>query len=225
MARHDAAWVAKHLGRAEAALFTDDELDLLAEVVSPVTLGDGHVLFDVGDDPDGVWIVQKGWVELLISTGRSNGVIALLGPRQCVGDIPLMLGTPAPYRARAVGETMCLFISGKKFARLLPKNPKIALRWATKIAGHVARVQGRVVEMLGRTLQQQVARALLNEGDDGLFPFSQEMCAAMLGVSRGPVNQVLKEFERRNLVSLSYRHIELLDEKELAAIAGDGQRD
>lgn len=220
MARRDAAWVARHLGRAEAALFTDDELDLLAEVVSPIAFSDGHVLFDVGDDPEGVWIIQTGWVEFLVGTARTNGVIALLGPRQCAGDLPLILGAPAPYRARTVGDTSCLFIPANTFERLLAKNPKIALRWGTKVAGHTARMQGRVLEMLGHTLEQQVARVLLHEGSDGLFPFSQEMCAAMLGVSRAPVNQVLKEFERQRLVRLSYRQIELLNEKKLAAIAG-----
>lgn len=94
------------------------------------------------------------------------------------------------------------------------------MRWATKLAGHSARVQGRVFEMLGRNLQQQVTRVLLNEGEDGVFPFSQEMCAALLGVNRAPVNQVLKELERQRLVNLRYRHIELLDEKKLSKLAG-----
>lgn len=222
MTRRDAAWVAKYLGRAEAALFTDEELELLAKVVSQVDLPDGQVLFDVGEDPDGVWIIQSGWVEFLVGAGQSSGVIGLLGSRQCAGDLPLMLGTPAPYRARAVGETSCLFIPAKAFQGLLTKSPKVVLRWATKVAGHTARVQGRVLEMLGRTLQQQVARVLLHEGNDGVFPFSQEMCAAMLGVSRAPVNQVLKEFEREGLVRLGYRQIEVVNKKKLAAIAGRG---
>lgn len=60
-------------------------------------------------------------------------------------------------------------------------NMRVATRWASKLAGAVARAQGRVVELLGHNLGQQVARVLLHEGEDGKFPFSQEMSAALLG--------------------------------------------
>lgn len=220
MSHHDARWVAKHLGRSAAALFSPAELETLAPMLSATALDPGHVLFERGADPPGVWIIQSGWVELLHGSTRSDGVIALLGPFQCVGDIPLMLDEPAPYRACAVTESSCLFSSGADFKRMLRTNPKFLLRWTTKLAGRVARTQGRVVEMLGKTLKEQVARALLHESREGTFAFSQEMCAAMLGASRAPVNQVLKELEALGVVKLGYGRIEIVDERMLMRVAG-----
>lgn len=219
MSNHDARWVAKHLGRSRAALFTPAEVEALAPMLSSTTLDPGDVLFERGSDPAGVWIIQSGWVELLHGTTRTDGVIALMGPLQCIGDVPLMLGEPAPYRACAVTEASCLFSSAADFDRMLRTNPKFLLRWTTKLAGRVARSQGRVVEMLGKSLKQQVARVLLHESHDGTFAFSQEMCAAMLGASRAPVNQVLKELETHNVVSLGYGHIDVTDERMLMEIA------
>lgn len=195
MSDHDARWVAKHLGRPAAALFTPAEVGSLASMLSSTTLDPGEVLFDSGSEPPGVWIIQSGWIELLRGATRSDGVIALMGPLECVGDIPLMLDEPAQYRACAVTESSCLFGSAAEFNHMLRANPAFLLRWTTKLAGRVARSQGRVAEMLGKNLKEQVARVLLHESHDGRFPFSQEMCAALLGASRAPVNQVLKELE------------------------------
>lgn len=219
MSDHDARWVAKHLGRSSAALFTPAEVEALAPKLSSITLDSGGVLFERGSDPAGVWIIQSGWIELLDGSTRTEGVIALLGPLQCAGDIPLMLHQPAPYRACAVTESSCLFMSANDFSHMLGTNPKFLLRWATKLAGRVSRVQGRVVEMLGKSLREQVARVLLHESHDGTFSFSQEMCAAMLGASRAPVNQVLRELERAGIVKLGYAHVDLLDEDTLTQIA------
>lgn len=221
MSHHDARWVAKYLGRSAAALFTPAEVETLAESLSSTTLNPGEVLFERGSDPVGVWIIQSGWIELLEGTTRTEGVIALLGPLQCVGDIPLMLDEPAPYRACAVTESSCLFSSASEFNSMLRANPTFLLRWTTKLAGRVARSQGRVVEMLGKTLKEQVARVLLHESHEGKFPFSQEMCAAMLGASRAPVNQVLKELEAVGVVKLGYGVIEVVDEHGLVVVANE----
>jgi CRP/FNR family transcriptional regulator, cAMP and macrophage regulator len=96
---------------------------------------------------------------------------------------------------------------------------RLSGRWISKLAGSMARMQGRVIELLGQSLHQQVARVLLHEGEDGHFPFPQEVCAALLGASRPSVNQVLKEFETEGLVRLSYGLIEVLDEKQIIQIA------
>lgn len=81
--RRDAAWVARHLGRA--------------------------VLFRQGTRLSGVWILQTAWVALLATSDAGRGIIAALGPRQCVGDAVLLQDLPAPYSARVVAEGSALF--------------------------------------------------------------------------------------------------------------------
>ncbi len=221
MTYEDARWVAKHLGRSEAALFSPAEVEALAPMLQDCSFNPGEVLFDRGSVPDGVWIIKNGWVELLAGATPAAGVIELLGPLQCFGEIPLMLEEPAPYTAKAVTEGSCLFMAAPDFARVIAGNPKFLLRWAGKLAGRVARVQGRIVEMLGSSLREQVARLLLHESRDGVFAFSQDTCAAMLGASRAPVNQVLKEFERLGVVAIGYGQVEILDEPGVARLTGD----
>lgn len=219
MSDQDARWVAKHLGRSAGALFTPPEVEALARTLSFATLTSGDVLFERGLHPAGVWIIQSGWIELVDGSTRSDGIIGVMGALQCVGDVPLILDQPAPYRACAVTESSCLFMSAKEFKQMLATNPKFLLRWTTKLAGRISRAQGRVVEMLGKSLREQVSRVLLHESHDGVFAFSQEICAAMLGASRAPVNQVLRELERQGVVKLGYGHVDIVDEDALTRIA------
>jgi len=139
-----------------------------------------------------------------------------------VGEIPLILEVPTPYSAIAGHRRQLSVHAGEGFTRFLRKNATFALRWTSKLAGRVARSQGRVVQLLAPTLKERVARLLLHESHDGVFPFAQETCAAMLGASRSPVNQVLKDFERQHLVKLGYGRIEICDERALSTLARDG---
>ncbi len=218
--RRDAAWVARHLGRAEAALFAESDLQLLERSLKRRDLESGRVLFRQGTTPKGVWIIQSGWVALVSGPDSQRGLIGVFGPRQCVGDVPLLLGTPAPYSARALLDCSCLFLGAADFQRILERNGKVAARWASKLAGAIARTQGRVVELLGQSLHERLARVLLHEGEHGRLPFSQEVCAALVGASRPSVNQALKQLERQGIVELSYGQIEVIDRKKVNAIAG-----
>ncbi len=221
MTRRDARWLAKHLGRSGAALFTPTDIEELAPMLQAVELSAGELLFRRGEVPAGVWIIREGWLELRARHTRAEGVVAVLGALECVGELSLILREPAVFSAVAVTDLHCLFMPASSFTRYLRKNPTFTLRWTVKLAGRVARVQGRVVELLGATLKEQVARLLLHESRDGVFPFAQEVCAAMLGASRSPVNQTLKELEREGVVTLRYGRVEIDDGPALAAAAGE----
>lgn len=86
MTYEDARWVAKHLGRSEAALFSPAEVEALAPMLQDCSFNPGEVLFDRGSVPDGVWIIKNGWVELLAGATPAAGVIELLGPPMLRGD-------------------------------------------------------------------------------------------------------------------------------------------
>ena len=65
--------------------------------------------------------------------------------------------------------------------------------------------------MLGRPLPAQVAQLLLDESLDGAVPLAQRTLAAMLGVQRPSLNKILKDFERKGLITIHYAGIELVD--------------
>lgn len=220
LAIRQAAWVARCVGRGEAAPFSSEDLSALAAGLRTTTFERGAVVFRGGSAPSGVWIVQSGRVELSVGSGRKRAVVHVIGPRDVDGDIQHLLEMPLPYTGRALDEATVLFLDGNSFERLLASRPAIARRWLSSVAMRLAASQDRIIGMLGRSLTEQVARLLLEEAVNASVPLPQRTLAAMLGVQRPSLNKILKDFERQGLIGVRYGAIDLLDLGRLDKVAG-----
>lgn len=77
---------------------------------------DGHVIFDVGDKPDGAYVVVKGACALTRPTdGRE---IVRLGKGAVVGELCLVRPEPRTLRLSVVEAADVLTLHGPGFARL-----------------------------------------------------------------------------------------------------------
>ena len=70
--------MARCVGRAETVPFTDADLDALASSLARREFQPAGVLFTQAAPPAGVWIIQRGSVELAVRSGRRRAVVALL---------------------------------------------------------------------------------------------------------------------------------------------------
>jgi CRP-like cAMP-binding protein len=207
----DAAWIARCVGRGETAPLGAADVAALASRVSPVRFRRGQPLFGAGTPTrPGVWIVRSGHVELSVPTSRDRVVVGVLRPGDVEGDIPLLLGVPVPYAARALDDVICLHLTGADFEFLLGRYPAVARRWLSSVAQRLATSHGRLIALLGRSLTAQLAGLLLDESEDGVVALPQATLAAMLGVARPSLNKVVKDLERRGLVAVGYGTVQLL---------------
>jgi CRP-like cAMP-binding protein len=211
-----AAWVARCVGRGEAAPLGPADLTALATTLQIQTVPRDTVVFTSGQQPSGVWIVREGQVELSVGSGRRRLVVHVLRPGDVDGDIPLLLDMQLPYTARALSDAVCLFLSRSDFEQLLATRHTIARRWLSSVAQRLAASQTRILGLLGHSLTEQVARLLLDEAVDGRVPLPQRTLAAMLGVQRPSLNKILKELERDELIAVRYAAIDILDPDRLA---------
>ncbi len=214
-----AAWVAANFAEAEAAPFSSDDLLELSRFLTPKVVESGEVLFHEGEHPGGVWILQAGAIEQIYGTGVHRALIRMINPGGAVGDIQILRRVPSQFKARAAEPSTCLFIDRTDFEVLLATRPSVARRWLAKLSLQVCKNHNRVVELLTTALRDRVAQFLLHESVDGAFRHSQGTIAAMLGVHRSSVNQIVSEFEALGLIAVSYRCIEVLDKDGLKRLA------
>lgn len=222
LAIRQAAWVARCVGRGETAPLSQGDVSALAATLRTRTYERGAVLFHGGGAPDGVWIVQRGRVELSAGSGRRRAVVHVLQPGDVDGDIQHLLDMPLPYTARAVEDATVLSLTAADFERLLAESLPLARRWLSSVAQRLAVSQSRILGLLGRSLTEQVARLLLEESVDSEVRLPQRTLAAMLGVQRPSLNKVLKEFERQGLLTVGYAAIHIVDRSTLLKVAGQG---
>lgn len=214
-----AAWVARCVGRGQAAPLRADDVTALASMLAVRAFPPGSVLFRGGEQTPGVWIVRDGRVELSVGSGHRRAVVQLLRPGDVDGDIQLLLEMPLPYTGRAVSEVTCLFLARGDFEELLATRLGIARRWLSSVAQRLVASQARILALLGGSLAAQAAGLLAEEAVDGRVELPQRTLAAMLGVARPSLNKVLKDLERDGLIRISYSVIEVLDRAQLSARA------
>jgi CRP-like cAMP-binding protein len=209
-----AAWVARCVGRGDTAPLSQDDVSALAATLHSRTYERGEVLFQGGEATEGVWIVQRGRVELSAGSGRRRAVVQVLRPGDVDGDIQHLLDRPFPYTARALDDAVVLSLTIAGFEQLLSES-RLARRWLSSVAQRLATSQGRIIGLLGRSLTEQVAGLLLDEAVDEDVLLPQRTLAAMLGAQRPSLNKILKDFERRGLISVGYAAIHLVDSSAL----------
>jgi CRP/FNR family transcriptional regulator, cAMP and macrophage regulator len=199
------------------------EIDELRSSLIARTVERGQVLIKAGEIPTGLWIIRTGLVELVMGTNRRRRVVQLLREGDVLGDSFLALAVDSPYTARVVEKGRLLYLPAERFEALLEDYPALAVWWLSNALSRLAKTRVRIVEVLGKTLQERVARLLVDEAVNGSLHLPQKTLAEMLGVQRSSLNKILREFESSGLVEVGYSHVELKDGKRLKEVAA-GER-
>lgn len=124
------------------------DIERLSEQMEAKKFASGEIVFRQGDDADGLYIIDVGTVEVLISSGASEKRLAKFFDRDFFGEMALIddFGRRTAT-VRAIGEVECLHLSKENFDRLLASSHATA----AKILYHLCRVLAR---RLGKTSRQ-----------------------------------------------------------------------
>ncbi len=218
----EAAWFIAQLESGDASRASDRDIATIAPLLASRRLSAGQVIFKAGGVPDGIWAIRRGLVELSVGAGRSRRIVDIAKPGQLVGLPYASLHRPADVTARALTTGDSLFL--QEFDRLLQDSPQFARLSLRKVSSHIVETRARILELLGRTLPERLARLLITECEDGRLPVSQAHIAQMLGVQRSSVNRILRSLEEDRLVRLGYSRVEILEPERLERIAGSDGR-
>lgn len=91
--------------------------------VEPVTFDDGELLFNAGDPPTGIFIIEHGTVQVFRLSGGREIPMARLGKGDIVGELAMIEGKPHLRGVRAVGLVDCLLIGPDEFRDLMERSP------------------------------------------------------------------------------------------------------
>src|SRR5690242_2532144 len=114
----------------------------------------GEVLFNVGDEADGAFVVQEGRFALSSDASADGGAV-MVGPGTLLGEIALFTETKRPATATALEPATVLRIPRPLFIKMLDSFPDAAQKLREILAG---RLDQSTREITG-------VRAVLDEHD------------------------------------------------------------
>jgi CRP-like cAMP-binding protein len=209
---------------AETEFFAEAPLELLAPIAAAGKVRElvrGDVLFEVGDEPDSIYVVLSGRIAIAIGNrpfDHRESVIALMDEGDLFGDMGMLDKSPRSAGARALEASSVLEIPYAAVIEQLDKSS--ALLW------NVIRMLSRRLRAMDQALADSVfldvtgrtAKRLLELSagkDEFTLPVTQEELAGMVGASRERVNKAIASFIKLHWLEQSDRTYHIIDRTKL----------
>ena len=184
--------------------------------------GRGQTILLQGEPGDSMFVLLDGEVRFLVRSNRGEVVeLNRHGPPATFGELAVLDGGPRSVSVEAVKESTALVVSRVELVRLVHAHAEVADGLLKTLGALVRRATTQVTNQVFLDVEGRVAAKLLDLavglGGGRLVPrISQSDLAAMVGASRGGVNEVLGEFRRLGYIRvLPDRSVEILRRDKL----------
>lgn len=190
--------------RLTAALFASAQ---------PVRLAAERVLFLASDPGDSCYRVEDGLLKVtMMSRGGIERILAFVGPGGIVGELAILDGLPRSASVVAVRDTELSRLSRAEFDAFAEKHLELYKSLITLLTQRLRETNLSVAAGSFLSMRGRVALSLLELADhfgrkigsDRVViqhKIRQTDLAAMAGIARENVNRVIKDLERRKIVS------------------------
>jgi CRP/FNR family transcriptional regulator, cyclic AMP receptor protein len=192
-----------------------------------VRLLDGQVLFRAGDSGHGCYRVEDGLLKVtIISSSGGERILAFLGRGAIVGELSMIDGLPRSASVVTMRDAVVSFLSRAAFERFAERHPELYRSLVSLLAKRLRETDTLVSAGTFLSLKGRVARTMLDLAEH----FGQEVerdriiirqkikqsdLAAMAGIARANVSRILKDWERRKLVSRRSGYYYLENKRQL----------
>ncbi len=199
--------------------------DLMGRAATDVTLADGDVLFDQGDEGDTLYAVTEGAIELSVLSREGRKLsLDILRPGDMFGEIALFDPSVRTASAIAVGDTHVLSVRNADLLRELRRAPELAVD-LVKLAGQRMRWMNRQLsEQVFLPMPSRLARKILHlteheKTDHPILDMSQSELAEFVGATREAVSKTLSTWKKRGVVENAPGGLKISDYSALRAMA------
>lgn len=193
----------------------------LGDSARVIVLRAGEVLFERGDESDGLYGVLRGGICFgAVNLAGKESVAGLAEPPQWFGEVALLDGGTRTHRAWADSPATLAHVPRAAIAQWLTQHPA-HWQYIGQLAVHKLRVMFGAVEDASlhpareRLIRCLVLLARAYGQRDGSAPrtlrVSQERLGTMLGLSRQTVNALLQGLERDQLIDCVRGGVRILD--------------
>lgn len=185
----------------------EDDLKRLAGIARETVLPAGSVLFEQGQESDGLYLVVAGIVRIYLtaSDGR-EATINLLEDGEVIGEIALIDGLPRSAGAAALTETRLIFIPHRPFCEMLDTSARLGRQVMLMLCERLRAANDQVDQAIFHDLRYRLLLLLQQlavihgrvekEAATVELDLTQGNLAQMLGASREAVNKQLRSLAK-----------------------------
>jgi len=178
-------------------------------------------IYEMGEDPKGIFCVREGLVGLVITTqSGSEQLLRLFKPGNFFGHRSILAGEKHHASAVALEETHVVFVDAQKLKEELFQSVEMSQRVIQTLAVELGRAEMLRMTVTESEVMNRVAEALIYLKE--LKPdhnWTRTEIANFCASTTPTVIRVLAELEERQLIQQLGRKIEILDKKGLLSLS------
>jgi len=180
---------------------------------TPVKLAADQVLFLADDPGDSCYCVEDGLLKVtMVSRSGTERILSFISRGGIVGELAILDGLPRSASVVAVRDTVLSRLSRAEFDAFAEEHPELYKSLITLLTQRLRETNVAVAAGSFLSLRGRVARTLLEladhfgreVGSDRVIvrhKIGQSDLAAMTGIARENLSRILKDWERRKIVS------------------------
>jgi CRP/FNR family transcriptional regulator, cyclic AMP receptor protein len=180
--------------------------------------GAGQIVYQAGDDSDGIYGLASGGLELSFPLVADEPVIvhrAEIG--FWIGDSAELSQRPRMVSLCAAGPTRLLHVSSREVNAMLTKHPRHWRSFYDLSARNVNSAMTLLAESLALTVRARVCRRLLALAEqDADVEITQDTLARLLGVTRATLRRAINDLAAEGGVETGYRSLRVSNAAVLA---------
>jgi CRP/FNR family cyclic AMP-dependent transcriptional regulator len=198
--------------------FPEDQLRMLAAVVTRRTATRSTTVMAGGDATDSLYIVLSGRLKVMMSDAEGKEVIlSILGPGEFFGEMGLIDDSPRSASVVAIESCELLSIAKRDFKKCLADNFEMAMAVMRGLVRRLREADRKIGSLALLDVYGRVARLLLDMSEtvDGEKVVTKRLpkqdIAKMIGASREMVSRVMKDLQMGGYIEVRGSNIVLRD--------------
>lgn len=200
-------------------VLSESERETLAREMHLRRFKPNEVIYHRGDPGSDAFVMFSGLIKLVLLDTEGHEVIASLRARgEFFGELALFEEAARDATAVAIVPTQVFQLSRSSLAQVLDRNSKARAFAFRELAGRIRAISAKYEDRMFLDVPGRLAKYLLELARARAdAPITQDNIAAAIGSTRVTVNKLLGDFEKRGLVRVERRRIQVLDQAGLVA--------
>jgi len=196
----------------------DEQLRMLATVVTRRSATRGSIIIAAGDPTDSLYIILSGRLKVMMSDAEGKEVIlSLLGAGEFFGEMGLIDDNPRSASVVAIEPCELLAITRRDFRKCMTENAEMAMAVMRGLVRRLREADRKIGSLALLDVYGRVARLLLDMSEtvDGQKMVTKRLpkqdIAKMIGASREMVSRVMKDLQTGGYIEMRGSTILLRD--------------
>ena len=205
-----------------------DELIKLAECKTSHTVKKGDIIFEEGENVNGIYCVKEGICKLTkLSPNGKDHIVKLVKKGELLGQRSMISDEPVNLSAIAMEDMQVCFIPKAEVMGFFNENNKFSMNVMQTICGDLKDADDHMVSLAQKNVKERLAETLLyledtfgkNKDGSVYIQLSREELAGIIGTATESCIRLLSEFNKLGLISLESKKITIVDRVKLKRLS------